>query len=153
MILPRLLYLTLGLVFSIISLRDQQVYRHFTRQVKKLRNKFLGIPWYESSDEQLLNNYKTIEENMKYHPSTLFLSQHLNNFLVCSITQGIIETLRSDIKLGTEVPENPEKQIRYVMTADRYQVLNPKIFETSKIQDILCHYNRVHIQSTCSQKK
>ena len=97
MLFPRLLYITQGLVFSYVSLRQPQVQRHLKRIFSKLRNKFLGIEWFESREKQLLINFRTIEESMKYHPSTLFLCQHLNNFLVCSISHGIIESLRSDI--------------------------------------------------------
>lgn len=105
MMIPRYLYVSQGIVLPIICLTEPSVSRHLIQSFKMLKSRMMceKLKVYKK-DTLTLNQYG----NLKNHPSTVFLTSQLNNYLACAVSTSIKEGMKRDIQLGTEVPKNPE---------------------------------------------
>ena len=105
MMIPRYLYVSQGIVLPVICLTEPSVSRHLIQSFKIIKARIMGQkPKIYTKGILSENQY----DNLKNHPSTVFLTSHLNNYLACAVSNSIKEGMKRDIQLGTEVPENPQ---------------------------------------------
>jgi hypothetical protein len=60
----------------------------------------------------IANENLVLIDHLKLSPSVIFISQSLNNYLACSLSVGVVESMKLDIQEGTKLPTNLVTQTR-----------------------------------------
>jgi hypothetical protein len=147
----KMFYISQGFALFLYVLFQPQVQRAIVRIAERTqtrwRSKILPVEHFIQRENQVL------WLQMILSPSVRFISQSLNNYIACSLSMCLIESMKTDIQEGTQMPENLTTQVRDKPILNRFEYLEKGVFEQISFSSVLSYNSLMNFEKRISAAK